>query len=437
MSSVKNTKVNEYINEVCSLIKNKKVHAEIKEELLSHIEDIIYDSIQSGISLDAAIDKALLQMGSAEVIGRDLNKAHKCNSDWILLTMTSALIFFGFLTTGFLQFNSFTLTEDYSPNYFGKLLVFLGVSIVLALLSLKLDYRKLKNYSLSLYIFNIILIVLTLFLSPYVNGMRRWLFIGSLSIDTLTITPILLIVSLAGIFDSYNWNNRKSLIKGFTLVFIPSMLFLATSSISTTLIYLIASFTVMHISGLKTKHLVMTFSFFATIFSLAIFSGPYYRKDRFFAFLNPLKDSEGSRWIYNQLNTIRNSATLFGNSININSNFIPDSNMEFVLTSIIYCFGWIVGIIIIALVLSFIIRMFFISINTKNTYGKLLVSGLCSLFTIQFILNILANFSLSPILGISMPFISYGGSQLVINVVAISIINNVYKFRNTHSELSN
>ncbi|EKY23287.1 hypothetical protein HMPREF0216_02957 [Clostridium celatum DSM 1785] len=111
--------------------------------------------------------------------------------------------------------------------------------------------------------------------------------------------------------------------------------------------------------------------------------------------------------------------------------------MEFVLTSIIYCFGWIVGIIIIALVLSFIIRMCFISINTKNTYGKLLVSGLCSLFTIQFILNILANFSLSPILGISMPFISYGGSQLVINVVAISIINNVYKFRNTHSELSN
>ena len=59
------------------------------------------------------------------------------------------------------------------------------------------------------------------------------------------------------------------------------------------------------------------------------------------------------------------------------------------------------------------------------------------IITIQFILNILANFSLSPILGISMPFISYGGSQLVINVVAISIINNVYKFRNTHSELSN
>ena len=111
--------------------------------------------------------------------------------------------------------------------------------------------------------------------------------------------------------------------------------------------------------------------------------------------------------------------------------------MEFALTSIIYCFGWIVGIIVIALVLSFIIRIGFISSNTKNTYGKLLVSGLWSFFTVQFILNILANFSLSPILGINMPFISYGGSQLVINVLSISIINNVYKFRNISSSLSN
>lgn len=111
--------------------------------------------------------------------------------------------------------------------------------------------------------------------------------------------------------------------------------------------------------------------------------------------------------------------------------------MEFALTSTIHCFGWIVGILVIALVLSFIIRIGIISSNTKNTYGKLLISGLFMLFTIQFILNILANFSLSPILGISMPFISYGGTQLLINVLAISIINNVYKYRNTASKLSN
>lgn len=211
---------------------------------------------------------------------------------------------------------------------------------------------------------------------------------------------------------------------------------MSLSSLSTVLIYLIAAFTIMHISGFKLKYLIFTSGTLCFILLLFIFNAEY-RIRRFFIFLNPTQDIDNTGWIYNQLNTLRNSAGLLGTGSPINSSVLPDANMEFALTSIIYCFGWIIGIMVITLVLSFIIRIAFISNNTKNTYGKLLVSGLCSLFAIQFILNILFNFSLSPILGINMPFISYGGSQLVINVISISIINNVYKFRNVSSTLSN
>ena len=434
MSKVENNKVNEYINKVCSLIKNKKVHTEIKEELLGHINDIIQDYLEIGMPLDIATDKALMHMGNAEVIGHDLNKAHKSNSDWILLIMTTCLIFFGFLTTAFLQLNNFN--DGYYINYISKLLVFLGISIVLSLCIIKLDYRSLKKYSLSLYIISISLILLTLTFSLPVNGIKRWLIIGPFSIDDLAVTPILLIISLSGIFDNYNWNNKKSLFKGLTLVFIPVILFISLSSLSTIIIYLIAVFTIMNISGFKLKYLIIASGVLCSILLLSIFSTDY-RIERFFIFLNPAKDIDNTGWIYNQLNILRNSAGLFGTGSTVNTSTLPDANMEFALTSIIYCFGWIVGIIVIALVLSFIIRIGFISSNTKNTYGKLLVSGLCSLFAIQFILNILANFSLSPILNINMPFISYGGSQLVINVLSISIINNVYKFRNVSSSLSN
>lgn len=434
MSKIENNKVNEYINKVCSLIKNKKVHPEIKEELLGHINDIIEDYLEIGMSLDIATDKALMQMGNAEVIGHDLNKAHKSNSDWILLIMITSLIFLGFFTTAFLQLNNFN--DGYYINYISKLLVFLGISIVLSLLILKLDYRSLKKYSLSLYIISISLILLTLTFSLPVNGIKRWLTIGPFSIDALAVTPILLIISLSGIFDNYDWNNKKSLFKGLTLVFIPVILFISLSSLSTIIIYLIAVFTIMNISGFKLKYLIIISGALCSILLLSIFRTNY-RIERFFIFLNPSKDIDNTGWIYNQLNILRNSAGLFGTGFTVNTSTLPDANMEFALTSIIYCFGWIVGIIVIALVLSFIIRIGFISSNTKNTYGKLLVSGLCSLFAIQFILNILANFSLSPILNINMPFISYGGSQLVINVLSISIINNVYKFRNISSSLSN
>lgn len=427
MSKIENIKVNDYINKVCSLIKNKKVHAEIREELSGHINEIIEDYLEIGMSLDVATNKALLQIGNADIIGHGLNKAHKSNSDWLLLLITSILIFFGFLTTAFIQSNA--SNDIYYINYFSKLLVFLGLSIILSLCILKVDYRKLKNYSILIYIINISLIILTIAFSPYINGMKRWLVVGIFSLDTLAFTPVLLIISLAGIFDNYNWNDKKSLFKGLILVFIPIILFVSIPSLSTIIIYLIAAFTIMHISGFKLKYLIIISASLSSILLLFIFNQAY-RIERFFIFLNPTKDINSSGWIYNQLNTLRNSAKLLGNNSNINISTLPDANMEFALTSIIFSFGWIVGILVIALVLSFIIRTGFIYSNTKNTYGKLLVSGLCSLFSVQFILNILANFSLSPILGVSMPFISYGGSQLIINVLAISIINNIYKFRN-------
>ena len=433
MSITENNKVNEYINDVCKLIKNKKVHNEIKEELLDHINDIIEDYLEIGMSLEIAIDKALMQMGNAEVIGHDLNKAHKSNSDWLLLIITTCLISFGFLTTAFLQLNTFN--DSYYINYISKLLVFLVISIVLSLFILKLDYRNLKKYSLTLYIISISLILLTLTFSLSINGARNWLIIGSVSINTLAVTPILFIVSLAGIFDNYNWTDKVSLFKGLILVFIPVILFISLSSLSTVIIYLIAAFTIINISGFKIKYLIITSGALGSIL-LSIFRTAY-RTERLFIFLNPAQDINNAGWIYNQLNTLRNSAGLLGTGSTINNSALPDANMEFALTSIIYCFGWIIGIMVMALVLSFIIRIAFISRNTKNTYGKLLVSGLCSLFAIQFILNILANFSLSPILGINMPFISYGGNQLIINILSISIINNVYKFRNVSSTLSN
>lgn len=431
MSEIENIKINEYVNNVCKLIKNKKVHPEIKEELLTHINDIIEDYLEIGMSLEDATTKALTQMGSAEIIGHDFNKIHKSHSDLILLIITTFLIFFGFLNTVFLQYNNI-----YSINYFSKLLLFLVISILLSLFILKLDYRILKKYSNKIYMLSITLLLFTIYFSAPINGMKRWLIIGSFSIDILSITPVLLIIALAGIFDNYNWNKKISLLKGLILVFIPIILFICLPSLSTIIIYLISALTIMHLSGFKLKHLIILSGALSSVFLAFILSADY-RIRRFFIFLNPEKDIDNTGWIYNQLNTLRSSAGLLGNGSNINNLSIPDSNMEFALTSIIYCFGWIVGILVIALVLAFIIRIGFIGSNTKNTYGKLLVSGLCALFSIQFVLSILANFSLSPILGISIPFISYGGSQLVINVIAISIINNVYKFRNISSRLPN
>ncbi|MGL5352701.1 MAG: permease prefix domain 1-containing protein, partial [Clostridium sp.] len=98
MHGVESKMVDNYINNVCGLIKNKRVHKNIKEELLDHIEEIIEDSIEGGKSEEEAINYALEQMGAFDVVGSSLNKVHKAAPDWILIAMTSILISFGVLT---------------------------------------------------------------------------------------------------------------------------------------------------------------------------------------------------------------------------------------------------------------------------------------------------------------------------------------------------
>lgn len=437
MSTIKNDKITKYMDEVCGYIKNKKVHTLIKEELLCHIDEIIQDCLEDGLSEKDAVNKALLQMGDSKIVGLDLNKAHKATSDWILLAITTTLILIGMFAISYISKNSHITSMDVSPSYYlFRTITYLAIALGLWGALLKIDYRKFKKYSLWIYCFSIALIFIAIFMTPAVNGTSGWLAIGPFTINTLHIAPVLFILSLAGFFDNYNWNSKKSLFKGLLLAIIPAILFLLAPSMSTTITYLIGACTVMIISGFKIKYVLMLATSLGLIACAWIFSAAY-RIARISAFINPNKDPEGAGWIYGQLASLRDSAGILGKSSEFNTIPIPEPHTDFIFTSIIYCFGWIAGIILIALVLAFIIRIGFIGAETKNTYGKLIISGFCALFTVQFLLSILSNTSFSPILGVSMPFISYGGSQLLMSILSISLINNIYKLRNNNLKAIN
>lgn len=86
---------------------------------------------------------------------------------------------------------------------------------------------------------------------------------------------------------------------------------------------------------------------------------------------------------------------------------------------------------LITLIIEFIVRISFVEIKVKDKYGKLIVIGFCSIMSVQFLLNILINLNLPPYFLVLMSFISYGGSNLIINIITIALIINIYKWRNT------
>ncbi|MBB6713429.1 FtsW/RodA/SpoVE family cell cycle protein [Clostridium gasigenes] len=428
MQSIDNKMVDEYVNNVCRLVKNKKVHENIKEELLSHIDEIVEEAVADGKSKAEAIDCALLQMGSFDIVGSSLNKVHKAAPDWILLLMTSVFIAFGIVTLGFMGMNN---ALAWSIGIFMSrigLYLIIGIAVVIGIS--KLDYRSFKKYSKHIYIVTIGILIFGFFIYRSINGAIGWIRIGPISLNVLDIAPSLLVLSLAGIYENYDWSSLGNIIIGFALGFGPGVFFILDTLLPGLVIYTIAVTTLMIISGIKLRDIVIALGSLGTAFIIFVFEAPY-RVARMFSFLRPIDDPYGADWFYNKISMLRKSAGLFGGGGNYSMDALPLATSDYILTYIIYTFGWIIGIILIALVLAFIIRIGFIGVNTRDKYGKLIVSGLCALFATQFLLNILMNLNLAPAFAISLPFISYDGTALIGSMFSIGIITNVHKWRNT------
>ncbi len=432
MSSVGDKKIEDYLDSVCSLVKNKKVHKNIREELLNHIDEIIEDKISQGKSEKRAVEEAIAQMGDYNIVGIKLNKVHKATTDWMLLAMMSALILFSLVTFNYIQNNNI-FAEEYSYNYVFTTLISLSIGCIVSIVAIKLDYRILKKYSKLVYGTATIIALLPLFILPSYYGLRMYIIIGLFPVNVVTLSQLFFIIALAGIFENYNWNSKKNILIGLLIGFMPSILFLLAPSLTNAVIYIFSATIIMIISGLRIRYLVGFMGTLILTFICWILNQPY-RINRlltFFSFRNFNSNDVMYGFIYKTLNNIRSSSKLFGQGGQIAQNMLPSGNTDFILVYIIYSFGWIVAIMLITLIIGFIVRIGFIGVRTKDKYGKLIVVGFCSIMSVQFLLNILINLNLAPYFSVPMPFISYGGSNLIINIITVALIISIYKWRNT------
>lgn len=428
MPAVMSNEINKYLDEVCDLVRNKRVHGDIREEITNHIEELTQDYIDVGLSDEEAVRKAIEQMGPANVVGTDLNKIHKAVPDWVLIGMTAIFILVGFVTLGFIQKNNI-ISNNYN-NMISNMSIYAVGGVLISILLLRIDYRDIKKYSIHIYIASVGLLISSFFISNYVGGYIGWVSMGNITFNVFTVAPFFLIIALAGIFDGWDWKGKKSIIIGVQLTLLPCIFFVLGKSLVNLVIYVVAALTIMFISDMRLKHILISVGTIIGAFTVYLLTEPY-RMRRIMTFLSPEQDMSGSGWIYNQMAALKSNAGLFGQARGFSYSMLPDAHTDFIFTFLIYCFGWAAGIILIALILAFIVRIFYVGTTIKEKYGKLLVNGFCALFLAQFTFSLGVNLNLMPVVAVSMPFISYGGSSLVINILSIGVISNVFKWRNT------
>ena len=451
--------IKDFLEKVCNQITYKPIRKDISKELESHIEEAKEIYMHKGESEESAINKAITDMGDAETIGKTLNKIHKPKLDYKLFFLLLILLCFTFLVAG-IKTTSHVFLEGEGP-FFIKIIVYLIIGFTLGLAIYFMDYTKITKYSNYIYIASSILVIYTVQSSNYqVNGIP-YLNVGNIfTVSISTVAMPLFLISFIGFIQNIGKHKvefrvlnletikiDKSLIKIIVLSIFSLLLLASIPSLTSVFVLGMAYIIVATVKIIKDSQKKVTniLKLWGVIFVLGIIciitltTRPYLL-ERIITTFHPETDPEGLGWLGINRKLIIESANMFGEAGDM-SNAIElfDEGTEYAFISILAHYGWIVAGLLIATIVFISIKLIINSIKVKDAYGKMLIIGLSCLFIFQSVCNVLMNLNLWFEAGFELPFVSYGGTGLIMNMVCLALILSIYRRKDTciHSQNEN
>lgn len=323
---------------------------------------------------------------------------------------------------------------DDAEFFLWKQLQWAGLGLVGMMITLNIDYHKYKKYTRILIIFTFIALCLV-FLFPPVKGAQRWIRLGPFSFQPSEIAKYVVVLFVAK-YISNNPQNIKKFWKGV----VPNLLFagfiaamiLLEKNLSIATVTMVVSLIMLFVAGTKIIHmggLIGTVGVLGAVFILT----EEYRLRRLLSFTNPWSDSQGDGYQLVQSLLALGSGGLVGVGIGQSRQkcfYIPEPHNDFILSVIGEELGFIGCAFIIILFILFLWRGVIAASKAKDMYGSLLATGITSVVVIQSLINIAVVTGSMPVTGVPLPFISYGGSSLVINMLFMGILLNITRQNN-------
>ena len=313
--------------------------------------------------------------------------------------------------------------------FLGKELTWAPIGIAAMIIMMLVDYHVWKKFTGFAYIVTIGALIAVLVVGENINGATRWLKIAGISFQPSELAKYVIVFFLAMVIDKYGKvkSNWKVPLLYLCAAGIFSVLVYKENNLSIASIIMFVAFIMVFVSGMSLKETFTLIALGGVLGTLGIFSADY-RRDRFISFLDPWKyaDKEGYQLIHSLY--ALGSGGLFGVGLGNSKQkalYMPEPHNDFIFSIIGEEVGLIGCLVIITLFLIFIWRGVRVAMNAKDTYGKLLAMGITSIIAVQAIINIAVVTGSMPVTGVPMPFISYGGTSLVINLTAMGILLNI------------
>ncbi len=319
--------------------------------------------------------------------------------------------------------NIISLFYLHNTSYFNKHLLYLSLSYIILLLLSKIKIKYIFKYIRYLYIFSIFLLILVLLIGREVHGSKAWLHLYGFSIQPSEIAKLVLTIYLA--FLAYK---NKNIILLFILTLIPSILTFLEPDTGAIIFYLIIFISTLKYSNIKRKYLIIGISLIS-LFAIINISLYFINKDL-------LINIYGTKLFYRIDRLIsfkeQNNIQTINSLVSIGSHnliYIPENHNDFIFASIISKYNPLIFIIIL---ISFVlIILYYInSINKKKNISNIFNFIILNMLLFQIFYNILMNLSLLPIIGIPLPFLSYGGSYLITLYALIGLSINLSNYSN-------
>ncbi|MBU9712814.1 FtsW/RodA/SpoVE family cell cycle protein [Evansella tamaricis] len=418
-----------YLDQVMVQIKSKDAHQMIVKELEGHLKELS-TSYQQGesISKEDADQKAIAEMGNPVALGKQLNKVHRPKMDWGLLGLFTLIVAVSFLPL-------FGMSERWNLSFFlrNKILWY-AIALIVLTAFLFFDYRKLLKYGWYIYAGGAILVVLMgTYSLQQANGTIFEFHLRFIQFDLL-LTLLLFYIGWASILIRVNRINTISWQKQillFGLFWFPIIGYHLHGQTMLSLIYFITILMMVAFSemdkGLTKRFILTNILFGIAAVGLMLGFGGYHTQQRILTFFNQNSDPDGYGFIYTIFKDMFLEAGWFGNGLTVDMGILPEAHTDYVFPNLVYSLGWLAGIAICILLLSFILRIVSGAFKTHDLYGRILVIGGASLFTVAIVWNILMVFGFLPIMAVSLPFISYGGSQTIFYSAVLGLILNIYR----------
>jgi rod shape determining protein RodA len=297
------------------------------------------------------------------------------------------------------------------------------------------DYRSLNFFSTKLYFITLFLLVLVLVIGKTIRGATGWIGFGSFHIQPVEIAKLAMIVFLASFFSK-----KKSqlsiivrIITSIILVFVPVFLIIKQPDLGSSMIIIFSWAVMLSISGISKKNLIILILSGLVIMSSSWFVLRPYQKERLMNFVNPYNDPRGSGYNVIQSMVAVGSGGVWGKGLGHGSqsqlNFLPEKHTDFIFAVIAEEFGFSGAAAILVIFGVLIYRIKEVAKSSVDNFGYLLSVGIMVMIFSQVLINVGMNIGAMPVAGVPLPFLSYGGSSLVLMLASIGIIQSVYLHR--------